>query len=61
MNVTETVVVLPIEAPTPVVARKPTTLEAQQSAIDAGSVGSPVFRSAAAYLAAHPKVKSYQP
>lgn len=57
----ESEVLQPIEIPIPVVAAKISTLEAQKIAIDAGSTGSSVFRSAAAYLAAHPKVLVYQP
>ena len=50
----------PTEDLRPVVAAKVDTLTAQKNAIDAASTGSPVFRSAAAYLAAHPKVVGYK-
>ena len=54
-------VLQPIETPKVVVAAKISTLDAQKNAIDAGSTGSAVFCSAAAYLAAHPKVPTYRP
>ena len=51
MNVTDVLQLL--EAPKLVVASKIDTLTAQKNAIDAGSVGSAVFLSATAFLAAN--------
>ncbi len=59
MNLNETAAPQSIEAPQIVVAAKIDTLTAQKNAIDAASTGSSVFLSAAAYLAAHPKVPAF--
>ena len=60
-HMNETEALQPVEIVKPAVVTKISTLEAQKNAIDAGSTGSAVFRSAAAYLAAHPKAPVYQP
>lgn len=58
MNKTE--VLQPKEDMNLVVAHEAGSLAAQEHAIDAGSIGSAVFHSAAAYLAINPKIPGYR-